>query len=133
MSKTIVDRETAKVEFDRLCELWEIDNDMAGMDEEDKAAFEGNKAKIINAVIRGRLAVNDDATLSYDTGEENITIAIPKGAAYMEMDRYKDREGVHKTYAVLGGMTGKSPSFFANMDGRRLKPLMSIIALFLGG
>ncbi len=131
--KFAVDRETAKDEFNRFCEAWEIDDDTAGMDEEDKAAFEGNKAKIINAIMRGRLSFQDDNTLLFDTGEEKITIKIPQGATYMEMDRYKDREGVHKAYAVLGGMTGKSPAFFARMDGRRLKPLMGIISLFLGG
>lgn len=133
MSKFAVDRETAKEEFNRFCEGWEIDDDTAGMDEEDKTAFESNKAKIINAIMRGRLSLDKENHLSFDAGEEKITIKIPQGAAYMEMDRYKEREGVHKTYAVLGAMAGKAPSYFANMDGRRLKPLMGIIALFLGG
>lgn len=132
-NKFVVDRETAKAEFDRWCDAWEIDDDVTGMDDEDKTAFEGGKAKIINAIMRGRLSLEDDNTLLFDTGEEKITVKIPQGAAYMEMDRYKDREGVHKAYAVLGAMTGKSPAFFARMDGRRLKPLMGIISLFLGG
>ena len=123
-------------EFNRWAEAWEIDTDTENMIEEDRDDFRGHKAKIINAMKRGRLIYKDDEDILEYTlakSEENkvVKIARPRGRALIEMDRYKDREGVHKTYAVLGAMTMKEPKFFSNLDGIDLKPFMSVVALFL--
>lgn len=127
-----IDNDTAEKEFETFCEDWEIDNDITSMNEEDKTAFGGHKAKIINAIKRGRLKFDTDkSVLIYNIDGNEVVLSVPKGAAYMEMDKYKDREGVHKTYAVLGAMTGKNAAFFSNMDGRHLKTFMSVVALFL--
>lgn len=127
----VIDIDTAKEEFKNFCESWEIDNDTANMNDEDKTAFQGHEAKIINAIKKGRLKCGEDDTMIYTLDGQDINISIPKGAALMEMDKYKDREGVHKTYAILGAMTGKNAAFFSNMDGRHLKVFMSVVALFL--
>ncbi|MBP7735954.1 MAG: hypothetical protein KA369_08280 [Spirochaetes bacterium] len=136
MSK--IDNETAELEFNRLCEAWEIDNDTENMTEEDRSSFNGQKAKILNAVRRGRLIVEEDGeVLTYtfakaDTaGCERITIKRPNGAGIISMDRYKDREGIHKTYAVLASMTGKDTSFFSKLDGIDIKVPLAVVALFL--
>lgn len=127
-----IDFDTAKEEFNNFCDDWEIDNDIANMNDEDKTAFSGHEAKIINAIRRGRLKFDSEkSVMIYNIEGSEIVLSIPKGAAYMEMDKYKDREGVHKTYAVLGAMTGKNAAFFSNMDGRHLKTFMSVVALFL--
>jgi len=131
----MIDKDTAEVEFLRFCEEWEIDADTADMNEDDKVGFEQQKSKILKAIVKGRLAVNDDGSLTYtlSRSSENIDVIIkrPGGAALMEMDKYKDRESMHKIYSVLGSMTGKPPSFFSNLDGIDLKPFTAVVALFL--
>lgn len=136
----IVDQETAEFEFERFCEGWEIDADKTNMDEEDKSTFESYKAQFVNAVKKGRLVYNDDETLTYSFSNKsekydgkNVTVRRPKGAAYMEMDRYKDSQGFHKAYAVLAAMTGHESKYYSGVDGIDLKPLQAIITLFLAG
>ena len=136
--KNKIDRETANDLFTNFCEDWEIDCDEAGMSQDDKIDFNSQKAKIVNAVMKGRLVYENEiltytvSSKSSDAGKE-IKIKRPLGAAYMEMDRYKDREGFHKTYAVLASMVGQSTSFFSKLDGIDLKPFMAVVTLFLAG
>lgn len=139
MSKFTVDRQTAEEEFSRFCESWEIDDETATMDEEDTAAFEGNKAKFINAVMRGRLKLDDEKdcliyTFSQKSPErsgQDIEIRRPKGSSYLETDNYKSEKGMHKTFAILASMTGQDPKFYAKVDGIDMKPLQAVMTLFL--
>ncbi len=136
IKKNTVDIQTATEEFNRFCEDWEIDFDESEMNAEEKVDFQSIKNKILKAIQKGRL-VFDSGVLIYTISRtekhkgEQVHIRRPHGAAYMEMDRYKDQEGVHKIYAVLAAMTGKESSFFANMDGIDIKPFQSIVSLFL--
>lgn len=140
MSKFQVDKETANECFDQFCEDWEIDNETADMTDEEKTDFEALKTKIIYAIKKGRL-VFEDGSFKYTVSEKSnekfsgqeVVIKRPLGDAYMEMDKYKDRQGVHKTYAVLAAMSKKNSSFFASLDGIDLKPLIAIVTLFLAG
>jgi len=137
--KKKIDKITAVEDFDRFCEDWEIDNETSNMNEEEKTDFEGQKAKIVNAIRRGRMSFVDD-TFKYvvsnksekNAGDE-VIINRPRGSGLMEMDRYKEREGVHKTYAVLAAMTKKESKFFANLDGIDVKPFLAVVTLFLAG
>jgi len=134
----VIDIETSTAEFDRFCEEWEIENDITSMAEDERIDFKKLKDQFISAVKKGRLSVNNDGTLRYDfsdksPGKEPITIKRPSGSSYMEMDKYKEQQGVHKTYAVLGAMTKHAPAYFSDIDGIDLKPLQAIITLFLAG
>lgn len=138
--KNVIDRETANNSFFQFCEDWEIDCDETGMSQDDKIDFDREKAKIVNAIMKGRMIYENECLIytvsqksSEKTAGKEIKIQRPKGAAYMEMDRFKEREGVHKTYAVLAVMTGQSSAFFANLDGIDLKPFMAVVTLFLAG
>jgi len=138
--KNKIDRETATDSFKLFCEDWEIDCDESGMSQDDKIDFNSQKAKIVNAIMKGRM-IYDAGVLKYFISEKSgdklqgkeILITRPKGAAYMEMDRFKEKEGVHKTYAVLAAMTGQDQSFYAKLDGIDLKPFMAVVTLFLAG
>jgi len=139
--KNKIDRETAVDSFNLFCENWEIDCDESGMNQDDKIDFESQKSKIVNAIMKGRMVYDDSGIIKYTISEKSgeklqgkeISIRRPKGAAYMEMDRFKDRQGVHKTYAVLSAMTGQDEAFFSKLDGIDLKPFMAVVTLFLAG
>lgn len=133
-----IDKESAELEFLNFCKMWEIDSDIEDMNEDDRDSFNLQKSKIIRSIQRGRLVVKEDnEALDYTfakpdvSGVETLEIRRPKGAALISMDRYKEGQGVHKTYSVLGYMTGKDTSFFSRIDGIDLKIFMAIVTLFL--
>jgi hypothetical protein len=132
-----VDKETAELEYLRFAELWEIDDDVENMKEEDAESYGAQKAKVMNSIERGRLMINDEGILTYyfkefdKVGCESVEIHRPGGAALMAMDRAKDRENIKKIFSSLAAMTKKDASFFSRMDGIDLKPFMAIYSLFL--
>ena len=135
-----IDTEMATAEFDRFCEAWELDNDESTLDNESKIDFTRLKKQFITAVERGRLSFNDDETLSYTFSDKSaskagqvLKMGRPKGAAYMEMDKYKEQQGIHKFYSVMAAMSGHDPKYFSDIDGIDLKPLQAIVSLFLAG
>jgi hypothetical protein len=139
MKKFVIDRKTAEEEFERFCDSWEIDNDTSGMSEEDTTAFDGNRAKFINAVMRGRLKMDDSkdclvytfSDKSPDRAGQSIEVHRPKGASYLETDNYKSDKGMHKTFAILASMSGQDPKYFSRIDGVDMKPLQAVMTLFL--
>lgn len=137
-SRFVIDKKTAEIEFDNFCDSWEIDNDTASMTVEEKEDFAGAKAKIVNSIRMGRLSIDSD-TVDYVVSNKSrasgdkLKFTRPQGDSLMEMDRYKDREGVHKTYAVLASMSGKTSNYFSNLDGVDIKPFIALVTLFLAG
>ena len=136
MAEFTIDKETAEQEFQTWADAWEIDTEVENMNEEEREDYEGQKVKILRAMRFGRMCYEQEADRLVYTGaymDDPLPIVRPKGAGLMEMDRYKDREGVHKTYAVLGTMTKKNAAFFAKLDGIDLKPILAVLTLFLAG
>ena len=137
MSEDKIALEVAEAEFDRFAEAWDIDADTAAMDDKDREAFEQHKRKMVRKIISGLLVINDDGnpvyTLIVPLGETaNVTFNIPNGAAYVAMDKYKDRETVRKMNAFMGSATKLPPASFSNMNGRDVKVCQAIFALFMG-
>lgn len=135
-----IERKTAEIEFNDFCEMWDIDNDVSTMSEEDKEGFEKQKNTIIKAIMQGRLTINkEDRTLNYIVSEfseksgEELKIRRLKGADYMSMDNYKEKENVHKMYSVIGNMIGRDPKFISNLDGADSKLLQAVMILFIQG
>ena len=142
MSEFVIDQETANEEFDRLCDLWELDNEESNMKEDEKIDFSRLKTQIIKSIRRGRLCVLEDESIEYTISDktknknksgQKLIINRPNGATYSSMDRYKDGQSIHKLNAVLASMTGHAPEFFSDIDGIDLKPLQAIVNLFLAG
>ena len=133
-----IDYKTAEEEFEKICEAWEIDIDINSMEEEEKVDFKGIKAKIIKAVRLGRLVYKGDGTMTYivskysgELAEKELIIKRPKGSGLSAMDQFKEKAGVHKTFAVLASMISQPVQFLNNIDGIDLKPLLAISTLFL--
>ena len=108
------------------------------MEEEEKVDFKGIKAKIIKAVRLGRLVYKGDGTMTYivskysgELAEKELIIKRPKGSGLSAMDQFKEKAGVHKTFAVLASMISQPVQFLNNIDGIDLKPLLAISTLFL--
>jgi len=131
-----VDKKTAMVEFNKFVDLWDIDGDTEEMDDDDRAGFEDQARRIVRAIRKGRACVEDDGALGYTlidevNGVSTIKLKIPRGASYMAMDRYKDRQNMHKLMAYMADMSGQPVKLFSNMDGRDMKFCMAVVTLFL--
>lgn len=132
MSK--VSKEVAEQEFQRFIDEMDIDADEAEMSEEDLKAFTVEKNKIIKAICKGSLVINDEGEPVYtpvkgDSGP--ITFHEPTGAALMAMDRRKKGEDVAKIYSLLAEVTKVDASTFAKLPMRDLRVCTALGTLFL--
>jgi hypothetical protein len=136
-AKSIVDKKTAAADFNRFAAAWELDTDVEEMSIDDRQSFEQQKAKIIKGIMIGRAAIDESGDVRYTLkdpvhGIEEVTLKMPSGDGYMEMDRFRDQQSVRKFMAVMGHMTGRPVKAFSGMSGIDLKFCMAVSALFLG-
>ncbi len=134
----VVAPKVAELEFERFTNMWRVDTDLEGLDEEDVKSFESTKRKIVNAICRGTLTVDETGeVLNYRiefpaiTGLESLKISPPTGAAIAKWDRFKERDQVKKIYASMGDICNCNPAIFNTMDMRDLKVLQAVSTLFL--
>ena len=125
-------------EFNRWAEAWEIDPDTDDMTQLDKDDFIIQKAQIIKAMKKGRMKYIDETeAMEYTVSRSKVAMDKPismrrsKGTSYIGMDKYKDREGVHKTFSMMAEMCGVPVAVLSNLDGIDLKPLMAVANIFL--
>lgn len=133
-----INDKNAEEEFNTFANLWDIDTDLSDMSDEDQKEFDNQRRKIIRAIKKGRLSVTKEGIIIYKLQfplGDNITelrLSRPKGASYINMDRYKEREAVHKAFAVIGDMCGQPVKIISSIDAIDLKPIMAVTTLFLG-
>ena len=135
--KNPVALEVALAEFERFVELMDLDLDTAGMDAEDLTAFNKQKSKIIRAIERGSLIINEHGEATYTPNNpktkmsETITFHERSGASLMAMDGKKKGHDVSKTYAIMADMCKVHPNVFAGMVGNDIKLCEAIFALLM--
>ena len=131
----IVAREVAEEEFNRFCDDMDIDRDLSKMDEDDTKGFNDNKDLIVNAIMDGRLVLNDDSEPVYTPkrGKQDnpLTFREPTGATFMAMDRKKSGQDVGKMIALMDEITRSAPGTCARLKGVDFKVARSIVTLFL--
>lgn len=131
-----INKEMAEVEFNRFTEAMDLDVNTEGMSADDKRDFTLQKDRLISAIQKGALVINDNGepvfTPQRAGGEVNpITFHEPTGASYMAMDRRKVGEDMAKLFATMADVTGTSAGLFSKMKNADLKVCMAIITLFL--
>jgi len=132
-----IDLETASNEFDRWSESMDLDLDTDEMDSEDLAAFKKQKNRIIKALMKGSLVINDNGEAEYTPSnpnsrhKETIVFHERTGASLMAMDGKKKNHDVAKTYAVLAEMCKIPPSAFAGLVGFDVKLCEALFALLM--
>lgn len=128
--------EVAEAEFERFVAAMDLDVDESTMDDADKKSFREERAKVIDAMLEGRLTVNADGEPVF-TPKKGDTTPIkfpePSGAAIMAQDSKKKGHDVAKSFAVMAAMTGEPPTRFANMAGRDIKVCNALLVLFMAG
>jgi hypothetical protein len=140
LSKYKFDKETVERDFERFCLDWDIDDEIDEMDEEDRNDFKNIKRRITRVMRLGRLVYNEDETFTYyfmkppAKGEEGRLVSFkrPQGGDYLAMDRYKEKESIHKLHAVIAGLIKMPTAYVSRIDDVDLKVFKAIVNLFLG-
>jgi hypothetical protein len=132
--------EAAEIEFTRFAKLWDVETDATGMGEDDVESFEKAKRPIVRGFCEGWLTCDDEGRLTFALkfskkliadGIESVTLD-PAKADVLAMDKYKDREPMHKLRAYTAAMSGLNLRDFGRIDGRDDKRVRAAILLFLG-
>lgn len=120
-----IDNETALSEFDRFTKSMDLDVDESFMEDDDITSFRKQKRRIIAAICKGSLVINDDGEPVYtpqNTSLDNPIIFHERtGASIIAMDGKKKNHSVAQMYAVMGSMTKLHPSVFAKLKGLDIK------------
>ena len=129
-------REMAEVEFNRFAEAMDLDVDTATMNAEDLEGYEQQVGRVIRAIQKGSLVINDNGEPVFTTqrGEAQrvITFYEPTGASLMAMDKKKKSEDIGKMFSTMADMTKSSDKWFAQMKHPDLKVCLAVTTLFLG-
>lgn len=129
-------KEMAEQEFDRFAEAMDLNVDTTKMDLEDKQGFTEQHGRLINAIQKGSLVINDNGepvfTPQRTQGTDPITFYEPTGASLMAMDRKKQTEDIAKMFAAMGDITKTHANIFSKMRMSDLKVCMAITMFFLG-
>ena len=129
--------EVAEAEFSRFTGAMDLD-DGAGLAGEDSKSYSENRARIVRAIMRGSLVINDKGEPVYtcqrgEPGAEPVKVTFyePTGASLMAMDGKKKDHDVGKMYAVMGDICKTPAVTFARMKNADLKVCQSLMVLFL--
>ncbi len=125
--------EVAEAEFNRFVEAMDLDVDVSKMDTDDAKAYAEAKGKIVGAIERGRLVVDEKGQPVYTTQDgTTITFYEPTGASFMATDGKKKEQTVAKMMALLADMTRKPAGTFTKLQNRDFRICQTIVTLFLG-
>ena len=129
--------EVAEAEFDRFADKMDLDLDTSLMDAEDLGQFAKQKRRILRAMERGDLTVNEGGEAVYTPSNarskhsDPITFHERTGASLMAMDGKKKGHDVAKTYAVMSDMCRVHPNVFAGLAGNDAKVCEALFALLM--
>lgn len=131
--------ETAEFEFERFLEANDLDFDPEKMDEESKDSFLSQKEKIVKAIMKGSLIINDDGEPVFTPrpgalpeGTETLTFHERTGATLIAMDKVKGKNAtMQKTYNMMANITQTHPSVFVKMKGSDIKLCEALFALLM--
>lgn len=136
MSKNYpVAEEVALSEFERFADMMGLDVDPEGMNEEEKANFKKLKNKIIIAIQKNALVINENGEAVYTPqrtqGVNPLTFHELNGAYLQAQDRRKQGEDVAKMFVIMEQLTKSAPGTFAKMKAIDLSVCMAVANLFL--
>lgn len=119
--------EMAEAEFDRMCEMLDIDVSTDG--EDDEKSLAATRQTIVKAIQTGAMTIGDDGlpTLTTKAGAA-IAFTMPTGATLLEGDKAPEGHGTRRTYLLIGALTrGKfAPSKCTIKETTILTQVMSL-------
>ena len=132
-----VSNELAEQDFERFADMMDLDLDTSGMDSDDITQFTKLKKRIIRAIEKGAMIINDSGEAVYTPQnaktkhKDALTFHERTGASLMAMDGKKKNYDVTKTYAVMADMCKVHPNVFAGQVGLDAKICEALFALLM--
>lgn len=119
-----INKELAEKEFLEWCDLNDIENDCAEMDEKEQDLFESAKKSAVKMIQKGRLII-DGEKLYYTVSNfspagfagEKLTIGRPSGNIYLALDG-KNAGEMHRVNAAMSALLGKDTGWLARLDAK---------------
>lgn len=138
-NEVVISEEIAEEEFKKWADDNEIDIDTQKMSSEEKDSFDLMKGRIIKAISKGLLVIDDNGNFAYTISGKSqpgyagskLTISQPTGQAFIATDNFKQGQNVHKSMAILSALTGKDVKFFTNLHVKDYKVLDAIATFML--
>ena len=136
MVKYKIDTDTAEAEFNRFLESMDLEINPDSFSKEDAESFNTQKGRIIRAIQKGSLVINEGGepvfTPQRSSNTNPITFYEPEGSSLMAMDTKGQNAQVGKMYSVMAAMTKESVGRFSNMKVSDLNVCLGVATLFLG-
>ena len=127
-----VSREVAESEFERFCQLRDVETDMEELRDKDQLLFHETKRLFIRAMMRGALTLDEEGRPTYEPrysdNAEPITFNHVKGSTVMAIDPSR---GGREIARALAKVTKQPPNRFHDMDERDLKYCGALVNAFL--
>jgi len=135
MVEEVVAIEVCEKEFERFAEGMDIEVDTKYMDDEDTASLEKHKRRLIKAMRKGSLVINDNCEAVYtpvkSKVDDPLTFYEREADMLTAMDNKKKGHDVLKTYVVMAAMTKVHSRTIFKLKGVDLKTCESIFLLLM--
>jgi hypothetical protein len=135
--RTKLGKDVAESDLLRFMASMRLVISMDGMDAEDRTQLELSKRRIINAIVDGRLVIDQDGVPIYtprdSEDKSQIRFPRPKGADFMQADLIKKNHDITKSFAIMAASTHESVARYAAMESTDLFVCQSIVGLYMGG
>ncbi len=136
-NKALVCEDQALIEFDRFCEEMDVENDESILDQEDLTAWHKEKRRIVGAIMRGNLVINEAGEAEYTprkTEGVDKLVFHDSGSGFshlLTMDSKKKSQDVRKTQGIIAAMTKTSPAAIAKLHRIDTKIILALFKLLM--
>jgi hypothetical protein len=132
----VVAEDVAESEFQRWVDTHRMTQklDPARLDGEDRKTLLDQKLKLIDAIQRGELVVNESGQFVYTPpGVDPITFKMPVFALVRQsLDKFKDGQNGQRMLFLLTASTGTGGHIFDKMEPPEFQVCQAVLNLFLG-
>jgi hypothetical protein len=134
---TMVTREIAESDFDSICKAarvkWELYRTLTG-----KADADGDKEKIIDAIMDGDISVDSEGWPTVHTSHDNAKLKDirifrrPVRGDKLAMDRTKEGQNIQAQDSIMGKFLGLAAAQLQALEETDYSRVESLWLLFLG-
>ena len=122
--------QVAAVEFNQWAESLEISTDTSGLNEEDLKAFNSFKSKFSTRAVKGRLAINQDGSLTFNPRGVDTELTFKEPTGDVLSARLKNDSDDQAARRVLAAWTGAPAPTFAKMALNEFNFCVELLGFF---
>jgi len=130
-----INEEMANKELERFMDTMGLDYDTEDLDVEDLKDFENKKKRLIKAICKRDLVINEKGEPVYTPKrgdyKDPLTFYEPSGRTMLAFDKRSNKEQVGQSYELLASITKTHAALFTKMNLSDLKICHTIASLFL--